>query len=403
MPTSLSSLFLDDVTGIYLDHQATDRPRPQAIEAVRRCMEQHFGNASALAHARGQLSRRHLENFRRVTASLVHAPGDALLFTSGATESNNLILGSEGRRPRAHLVISAIEHKCVLESAARAREFGARVSLLPVDGHGVLDLNALERFISEGATFVSVMAANNEIGVIQPLEEIGRMCQGADIRFHTDAAQAIGKMRLNVTALGIDYLTFTAHKYGGPQGIGGVICSRRGTDRVEPLLVGGGKERGLRSGTIPIALCAGMAAASLALSQNMEAEIARMRQMRDRLLNGLSSLGPFFTNSDVDHGLCNNLNGGFEGIPALLLMRRVPSVHFSTGSACTSGGAASHVLTAMGLRRERIESSFRLSVGWCTTEEDVERAIDAFRRAVQTFPRHRIHFRGASEPVPDAL
>lgn len=211
---------------------------------------------------------------------------------------------------------------------------------------------------------------------------------------------AIGKMRLDVTALGIDYLTFTAHNYGGPQGIGGVICSRRGTDRVEPLLVGGGQERGLRSGTTPIALCAGMAAALLALSQNMEAEIARMRHMRDRLLNGLRSLGPFFTNSDVDHGLCNNLNGGFEGIPALLLMRRVPGVHFSAGSACTSGGAASHVLTAMGLRRARIESSFRLSVGWCTTEEDVERAIEAFRRAVQTLPRQRSHSRGASEPVP---
>ncbi|MDR6885878.1 cysteine sulfinate desulfinase/cysteine desulfurase-like protein [Variovorax sp. 3319] len=237
------------------------------------------------------------------------------------------------------------------------------------------------------------MAANNEIGVIQPLEEIGRMCQAADVRFHSDAAQAIGKMRLDVTALGIDYLTFTAHKYGGPQGIGGVICSRRGTDRVEPLLVGGGQERGLRSGTTPLALCAGMAAASLALSENMETEITRMRHMRNRLLSGLRSLGPFFTNSDADHRLCNNLNGGFEGISALLLMRRIPNVHFSAGSACTSGAAASHVLTAMGLARARIDSSFRLSVGWCTTEEDVERAIEAFGRALPTFPRQRSYSR----------
>lgn len=403
MPLILNSLFLGDVTGIYLDHQATDRPRPQAIEAVRRCMEQHFGNASAMAHARGQLSRRHLENFRRVTASVVHAPQDALLFTSGATESNNLILGSEGRRPSAHLVVSAIEHNCVLESALRARAFGAKVSILPVDRRGIVDLHTLEGLISEGATLVSVMAANNEIGAIQPIEEIARMCQDADVLFHTDAAQAIGKMQLDVTALGIDYLTFTAHKFGGPQGIGGVICSRRGAERVEPLLVGGGQERGLRSGTTPIALCAGMAAASLALSQHMEAEIACMRHLRDRLLNGLRGLGSFFTNSDVEHGLCNNLNGGFEGIPALLLMRRVPGVHFSVGSACTSGGGASHVLTAIGLRPERIQSSFRLSVGWSTTEEDVERAIEAFRRAMQTFPSQRSNGKRALEPLPQGV
>jgi cysteine desulfurase len=389
VPTLLDGLFLGDVAGIYLDHQATDRPRPHAIEAVRRCMERHYGNASALVHTRGQLAKRHLENFRQASAGIMQAQGAALCFTSGATESNNLVLGSEARRPGAHLIVSAIEHKCVLESALRGREWGARVSILPVDRCGVVDLEALERLIQEGATLVSVMAANNEVGVIQPIREIGRLCLRMGVRLHTDAAQAVGKMDLDMGDLGVDYLSITAHKFGGPQGIGAIVFSDRVRGQVQPLLVGGGQERGMRSGTTPIALCAGMAAASLCVAQNMKSEVRHMRRMRDRLLDGLRSLGPFFTNSDVKHGLCNNLSGGFEGISAMLLMRRMPEVHFSVGSACTSGAGASHVLSAMGLPRERIDASFRLSVGWCTTEDDVDEALASFARALQSMPPAR--------------
>lgn len=386
MTTTVDALFQGDVAGIYLDHQATDRPRPQAIDAVSRCMEHYYGNASALAHARGQLARRHLERFRQASAATLRAKSDSLCFTSGATESNNFVLASEALRPNAHLVISAIEHKCVIESALRARDRGAKVSILPVDGHGVVGLEALERFIAEGATFVSVMVANNEVGVIQPIGEIARLCRQAGVLLHTDAAQAIGKMDLDMETLGVDYLSFTAHKFGGPQGIGAVVFSSRVTDRVQPLLVGGGQERGIRSGTTPIPLCAGMAAASLLVAQNMRSEIEHMRRMRNRLLDGLRAVGPFFSNSDLEEGLCNNLNGGFEGVSAMLLMRRMPEVHFSVGSACTSGAGASHVLTAMGLSKERIEASFRLSVGWCTREDDVDKAIASFSRALQTIP-----------------
>ncbi len=389
MPKLLDALFQKEVAGIYLDHQATDRPRPESIDAVRRCMERHYGNASALAHARGQQSRRNLEHFRQLSAAAVRARGEALCFTSGATESNNLVIGSEARRPGAHLVVSAIEHKCVLESALRARECGAKVSILPVDSQGVIGVETLERLIAEGATFVSVMAANNEIGTRQPLREIARLCRQAGVRLHTDAAQAVGKMDLDMEALGIDYLSFTAHKFGGPQGIGAVVFADKTRDQVQPLLVGGGQERGMRSGTTPIPLCAGMAAASLLVARNMMSEIDHMRRMRDRLLDGLRGLGEFFTNSNVEHGLCNNLNGGFEGVSAMLLMRRMPEVHFSVGSACTSGAAASHVLTALGLPRKRIDASFRLSVGWCTTEDEVDQAVAAFARALQTIPRVR--------------
>lgn len=384
MMTASRSLFSGNVSGVYLDHQATDRPRPQAIEAVKYCMEHYFGNASALAHERGKLSRRHLEKFRRAIASVVDAPEGTLFFTSGATEGNNLVISSEGRRPGAHLVVSSIEHKCVLESAIRAKEFGAKVSVLPVDSRGVVDLDVLRKTLADGATLVSVMTANNEIGTIQPFEEISRLCAAAGARFHTDAAQAVGKIRANIQALGADYVSFTAHKYGGPQGIGAVICNASVVDDMRPLLVGGGQERGMRPGTTPIPLCAGMAAASLALMENMEVEISRMHLLKRRLLHGLCSIGPFFTNGDVDHGLCSNLNGGFDRIPAALLMRRVPSVHFSVGSACTTGAGASHVLTAIGLTSQQIQSSFRLSIGWSTTEQDIDDALVAFRAALKT-------------------
>lgn len=347
-------------------------------------MEHYFGNASALAHERGKLSRHHLEKFRRATASVVGASGESLVFTSGATEGNNLVIMSEGRRPGAHLVVSCIEHKCVLESAIRAKELGARVSVVPVDGRGVIDLDALRRTLAEGATLISVMTANNEIGTIQPFEEISRLCAATGARFHTDAAQAVGKIRASVKAFGADYVSFTAHKYGGPQGIGAVVCSATVVDDMRPLLVGGGQERGMRPGTTPVQLCAGMAAASLALVENIDGEISRMRLLKRRLLDGLYSVGPFFTNGDAERGLCNNLNGGFDRIPAALLMRRVPSVHFSVGSACTTGADASHVLTAIGLKSQQIQSSFRLSMGWSTTEQDIDDAVAAFGAALKT-------------------
>ncbi|RYZ11601.1 MAG: cysteine desulfurase [Comamonadaceae bacterium] len=376
-------LFGEEGAGIYLDCQATERPRPQAIEAVRQGMERYFGNPSALAHARGQAARRHLENFRRLAAGIVKAPAEALCFTSGATESNNIVLASEARRPGAHLVVSAIEHKSVLESARRAHEAGAKLSMLPVDRSGRVDLEALERLIAQGATLVCVMAANNEVGTIQPLGEIGGMCRRAGVRWHVDAAQAVGKLELDLGTLGVDYLSFTAHKFGGPQGIGALALSERVRSELRPLLVGGRQERGLRAGTTPIALCAGMAAASHCVASAMRPEVERMRRLRNDLLDGLRALGPFFSNSDVEHGLCNNLNGGFEGVSAMLLMRRMPQVQFSVASACTSGVGGSHVLAAMGHGRPRIESSFRLSVGWSTTRADVDGAVAAFASALR--------------------
>jgi cysteine desulfurase len=368
--------------GVYLDHQSTDRPRPAAVEAVTTFMNSLFGNSGATSNGRGQVSRRYLEQFRGAVADCVRGDPDGLVFTSGATEANNMVLYSESRRKNSHVVVSAFEHKCVLECAERAREFGARVSIAPVDGRGMVDLDAIRNYVSEGATLVSVMTANNEVGTVQPVREIARMCRREGVAFHTDAAQAIGKLELDFEELDADYLTFTAHKFGGPQGIGALLCKASLLDRLQPMLIGGGQERGLRSGTVPIALCAGFAAAATTATDQLADEVARMRQLRDRLLQGLMSVGPFFVNSDPVDGLCSNLNGGFTGIPALSLMRRMPEVHFSVGSACTTGAAESHVLKAMGLAANVMESSFRLSLGWATTEEDIDHALVAFKRAV---------------------
>jgi cysteine desulfurase len=372
--------------GIYLDHQATDRPRPEAVQAVMHFMSAHFGNANASANERGRLSRHYLNQFREATASLMGGRADALLFTSGATESNNLVMSSEGRRPHAHLAVSAIEHKCILESAERARRLGARLSILPVTPEGIVELDAVRRVLADGATLVSVMAANNEIGTLQPIRDISALCKSAGARFHTDAAQSVGKTIVNFSDLGADYLTFTAHKFGGPQGIGGLMCAREAFERLEPLLVGGGQEKGLRPGTTPLALCAGLAAAALVLGHTMDEEIGRMRRLRDRLAEALRQMGPFFANSGHADTLCNNLNGGFTGIAALMLMRRAPELHFSAGSACTAGAGGSHVLKAIGLPREKIDASFRLSVGWATTDDDIDQAIESFGRALRTFP-----------------
>lgn len=384
--------------GIYLDHQATDRPRPEAIQAVSAFMGDYFGNAGAVANERGRLARRHLEACRDRLADFLGAEGEAVIFTSGATESNNLVVASEGSRPGAHLVVSRIEHKCVLESAMRARQRGTRLSLLPVDGRGVVDLDALAKFIRDGASCVSVMTANNEVGTVQPIDRIAHMCAEAGVSFHTDAAQAVGKMPLTFTGSRIDYLSLSAHKFGGPQGIGALICTQKALDRLEPLLVGGGQEQGVRSGTVPVALCAGMAAAAAAIADDMDEECGRLRRLRDRLIEGLRETHAFFLNSSPDNGLCNSLNGGFTGIPALALMRRLPEIQFSLGSACTSGRTYSHVLQAMGLHPDRIESSFRLSVGWSSSEDDVETALEAFRRAVATFGRARQGRSTAGEP-----
>lgn len=269
----------------------------------------------------------------------------------------------------------------------RAHQLGAKVSILPVTPEGVVDLDAVRRVLADGATLVSVMAANNEIGTLQPIREISALCKSAGARFHTDAAQAVGKSHIDFLGMGIDYLTFTAHKFGGPQGIGGLMCGPQVIERLEPLLVGGGQERGLRSGTTPLALCAGAAAAALVLHHEIDKEVDKMRRLRDRLVAALQHMGPFFTNSHRADTLCNNVNGGFLGIPALMLMRRAPELHFSVGSACTSGGGGSHVLKAIGLTQEKIDASFRLSVGWCTTDEDIDQAIDGFRRALMTFQR----------------
>ncbi len=367
---------------VYLDNQATERLHPEVAAAMEPFWSTHIGNASA-THGSGRFVRTQIESARNDIAFALGGDPEGLIFTSGATEGNNLVVSSLAARSPARLVVSAIEHKCVLESAARLERAGAEVNQIPVNSDGIVDLEALVRALDGGADLVSIMIANNEVGVVQPVAEIAGLCRSRGALIHVDAAQAVGRMPVSIEALKADFLTVSAHKLGGPQGIGAVLCRPSAMKFLRPFTVGGGQERNLRSGTLPNALCVGMGVAVSRAVRDLDRDAARIRALRDELLGILGRIGPFFTNGSLTERLCNNINGGFEGVDALALMRAAPDIHFSTGAACTAAGAReSHVLRALGVPDDRIRSSFRLSLGWSTTRQDIRTTCEHFTSAL---------------------
>jgi len=285
---------------------------------------------------------------------------------------------------RAHLITNSIEHKCVLESALAMEGEGARVTYLPVGGDGIVAAAAVRGAIAEDTVLVSMIAAHNEVGTIQPLAEVGEICREAGIVFHTDAAQAAGKIPLDVRAMNIGLMSISAHKMYGPKGVGALFVRRRPRVRLEPLLSGGGQERGLRSGTLPVPLCVGMGAAARIAAEEMQAESRRLAALRDRLLDRLRAGRPDIAiNGAMVPRLPHNLNIVLPGTDAPALLERVAdTVSLSTGSACTSASVEpSYVLRAMGVSPALAAASLRLSVGRETTEDDVDRAAAAILRA----------------------
>lgn len=370
---------------VYLDSQGTERPRPEVLDAMLPYLGEAFGNASALAHERGRASRRVIETAREVLAHSVGASSEGVIFTSGATEANNMVLSSFPAGGARHgLIVSAVEHKSVLEPAMRQGRQGARVHIARVDRDGRLDLDRLEALLGPDTALVSVMLANNEIGTIQPVQDVVRMSRAAGALVHVDAAQAMGKLPIDFAALDLDFMTLSAHKFGGPQGIGALITRPQHLHKLQPLSLGGGQEGGLRAGTLPLALCHGMAVAAALATLDIAGEAARVSDLRKQLLAGLSALGPYFVNGSLHDRLSGNLHGGFEGVAALKVMRALPDLHFSIGSACTTGAARSHVLDAIGLDPLRQGESFRLSLGWASTQADVDHVL---ARMAQVLPR----------------
>ncbi|HEX9647059.1 MAG TPA: IscS subfamily cysteine desulfurase [Alphaproteobacteria bacterium] len=367
---------------IYLDNQSTTPLDARVLEAMMPYLTEKFGNPHSRSHAYGREAEQAVESARAEVARIIGAEPREVIFTSGATESNNLALkGVAGfyRDRRDHVVTVETEHKCVLETCRRLERDGFAATYLPVGPGGLIDLDRLRAAIGERTVLVSVMGVNNEIGVIQPLAEVGRICAERGAFFHTDCAQAVGKIALDVTEMGIDLMSISGHKLYGPKGIGALYVRRRPRVRLEPLIDGGGQERGLRSGTLPAPLCVGFGAACRIAAAEMAAEESRLRALRDRLHRGIVARVPDVAlNGDADRRVAGNLNLSFAGVDADALMESMTEVAVSSGSACSSAAIEpSYVLRALGLDAARAQCSIRFGVGRFNTEAEIDYAIEA--------------------------
>lgn len=368
---------------IYLDNQATTRCDPRVVDAMLPWFTETYGNPHSAEHAMGRAAEAAVEAARAEVASLIGAEAREIVVTSGATESNNLAIkgaAAHARRagdPRRRIVTVATEHKCVLESVRGLAADGFEPVVLPVGRDGLLDLGRLRAALAVPTLLVSVMAANNEIGVLQDLPAIAELTRAAGALLHTDAAQAVGKVAVDV-AIGIDLLSISGHKIYGPKGIGALYVRRRPRARIAPLFSGGGQERGLRSGTLPSPLIVGLGAACRIAADERAAEAARVGALRDDLLARLATALPGLrVNGSGAARLAGNLNVTFPAARALDLMAAAPDLCVSTGSACSSAAIEpSYVLAAIGLSADEAARTLRIGIGRFTSAADVAQAAE---------------------------
>lgn len=381
---------------IYLDHHATTPTDPRVVEAMRPYFTEEFGNASSSSHAFGWRAEAAVERARERLAAAIGAAGAReIAFTSGTTESDNLALKGVARAygpTRDHVITAATEHPAVLEACRALAAEGFSVTVLPVDREGLVDPDDVRRAIGERTSLVSIMAANGEIGVLQPLEAIGQICRERGVLFHTDAAQAVGKIPVDVEKLGVDLLSMCAHKLYGPPGVGALyLRTRRPRLRLEPLLHGGGQEWGYRSGTLPLPLIVGFAEAVDLCLADLESESARLAGLRDRLWERLSEgLDGLHLNGHPERRLPGNLNLAFAGVEADALIAALGEVALSSGSACASASPEpSHVLRALGLPDALVRASLRFGLGRGNTVEEIEWVADRLIEQVRELRRER--------------
>ncbi|ANV83605.1 cysteine desulfurase IscS [Picosynechococcus sp. PCC 7003] len=373
---------------IYLDNHATTPVDPQVLETMLPYFTEQFGNPASAGHVYGWEAAAAVERSREIIAASIGAEPEEIVFTSGATEANNLAIKGLAEAYFSdcrHLITVQTEHRAVLDPCAYLETLGFEVTYLPVQKNGLLDLTLLEQAIRDDTLLVSVMAANNEIGVLQPIAEIGALCRRYEVFFHCDAAQAIAKIPLNVQTQNIDLMSLTAHKVYGPKGIGALYV-RRKNPRVNlaPQLHGGGQERGRRSGTLYTPQIVGFGkAVEIGLAQ-MDEENARIQQLRDRLWQQLQPLEGIYLNGDLDQRLPHNLNISIENVDgtALLLALR-NTVALSTGSACSSG-KPSHVLTALGRSPALCRASLRFGLGRFTTTTDIDHVAQTLQQTLHS-------------------
>ena len=363
---------------IYLDHHSTTPVDPRVLDAMLPYFREHFGNASSRSHAFGRAAAAAVEQARERVAQAIGASYAEIVFTAGATESNALaIKGSAHRRPGAHLVTSAVEHRSVLDACRRLEAGGWSLTVLPVDRFGRVDPGDVRRALRPDTVLVTVMAANNEIGTLQPIGEIGAIVRDSGALFHVDATQALGRMGLDVDAASIDLLSLSAHKLYGPKGVGALYLRRR-PRRVEllPLVEGGGQENGVRPGTLNVPGIVGMGLACQLAIETMDAETARLRGLRERLLATLlRGLDGLALNGHPDERLAGNLSVSIEGVEAEPLLLGLPGVALSAGAACSTGSVKpSHVLEAIGAAGGAARASLRFGIGRFNTEDEIDRA-----------------------------
>jgi cysteine desulfurase len=380
-------------TPVYLDFHATTPVDPRVLAAMLPYFAEHFGNPASRQHAFGWKAQEAVDRARSEIGALIGASGAEVVFTSGASESNNLAIKGVAQSCRDkgdHLVTVATEHKSVLDTFKRLEHEGWRVTRLGVDGDGFIRLDELRDAVTDKTVLVSVMAANNEIGVLQPLAEIGAITSSRGALLHTDAAQAAGKIPIDVNAMGIDLLSLTGHKYYGPKGAGALYI-RRKKPRIELAcqIDGGGHEQGLRSGTLNVPGIVGLGRAAAICREEMTKESKRLSALRDRLLEGLlGALDGVRVNGSMSSRLPHNLHVSFDRVEGESLLMALGDLAVSTGSACSSGSQApSHVLQAIGAVGEGAGASVRFGLGRTTTDADIDFAIDRVTTVVKSLRR----------------
>ncbi len=371
---------------IYLDYSATTPVDPRVVDKMVPYLREHFGNPASRSHSFGWEAEKAVEDAREQVAALVNADPREIIWTSGATEAINLALKGAAhfyKDKGKHLVTVKTEHKATLDTMRELEREGFEVTYLDVLQNGLLDLEVLKATLRPDTILVSVMLVNNEIGVIQDIPAIGVICRGRGILFHVDAAQATGKVVIDLQKLKVDLMSFSAHKTYGPKGIGALYVRRKPRVRLEAQMHGGGHERGLRSGTLPTHQIVGMGEAFRLARLEMATENERIRMLRDRLWKGLSEIEEVYVNGDMDSRVPHNLNMSFNFVEGESLIMAIKDIAVSSGSACTSASLEpSYVLRALGRSDELAHSSIRFSVGRFTTQEEIDYAVDLIKRKV---------------------
>ena len=371
---------------IYLDYGATTPVDPRVADAMIPWLREHFGNAASRSHAWGWEAEEAVEKARKQVADLIGADPREIVWTSGATESDNLAIKGAAHFYQGkgkHLITVKTEHKAVLDTCRELEREGFEVTYLGVQENGLIDMDELKAAIRPDTLLVSVMYVNNEIGVIQDIPAIGEMCREKGVLFHVDAAQATGKVDIDLTTLKVDLMSLSAHKTYGPKGIGALYVRRKPRVRLEAQMHGGGHERGFRSGTLATHQIVGMGEAYRIAREEMHTENERIRMLRDRLWNGIKDMEEVYINGDIEQRVPHNLNVSFNFVEGESLIMAIKDLAVSSGSACTSASLEpSYVLRALGRNDEMAHSSIRFTIGRFTTEEEVDYAVQLLKQKI---------------------